>query len=297
MSRSKCCAASVWAVCVVVCVAELTAAAQVVPAGGDPSRRSTGADVAERNLAYSVGLPGVEDVNVARCLETLDRWARRVARETAVRGHAFRAQPEYYENSEAKFRMIQLVLTLQQDMGVGYDPVKRSVPSSEDLGDPSFFRDAKSAFLAGVLSDPNLGTCASLPVLVVAVGRKLGYPLFLVATKGHLFVRWDGDFERFNIEVAGEGVDFYPDEYYRGWPIGISEEEITSEGFLESMSADQEDALFLELRGYCLTANGKLAEGAFAFEQAAQIKPASANLRHLISRCRTHVAVAQGGGK
>ena len=29
------------------------------------------------------------------------------------------------------------------------------------------------------------GTCSSLPVLQVAVGRRLGYPLKLVTTKGH----------------------------------------------------------------------------------------------------------------
>ena len=33
----------------------------------------------------------------------------------------------------------------------------------------------------------------------MAVGRRLGYPLKLVTTKGHLFVRWEGAGERFNI--------------------------------------------------------------------------------------------------
>lgn len=35
---------------------------------------------------------------------------------------SFVQRPGYYENSEAKFKAIQLVLALKEDYGVGYDP-------------------------------------------------------------------------------------------------------------------------------------------------------------------------------
>ena len=45
-------------------------------------------------------------------------------------------------------------------------------------------------FIHGIIDGPG-GTCASMPVLYVAVGRRLGYPLKLVEARGHLLLRWD----------------------------------------------------------------------------------------------------------
>ena len=68
-----------------------------------------------------------------------------------------------------------------------------------------------------------------MPVLYVAVGRRLGYPLKLATTKGHLFARWDGlDHsypawrERFNIEGT-HGFSSYPDDYYKTWPFKLTD--------------------------------------------------------------------------
>ena len=97
-----------------------------------------------------------------------------------------------------------------------------------------------------------LGTCSSLPVLQVAVGRRLGYPLKLVATKGHLFVRWEGAGERFNIEAAGQGVNRFTDDYYRHWPLEITPAEEVAEGYLKSLTPPEELAVFLSIRGMCL---------------------------------------------
>jgi len=41
-----------------------------------------GVDIAEMNLLCAAGLPGAEDLDVDRCLATLDSWAARVRRET-----------------------------------------------------------------------------------------------------------------------------------------------------------------------------------------------------------------------
>ena len=253
--------------------------------------------VAEANLACAEGLPGAEGLIKEQCLGLLNQWARQVAVETARNEHWFREQPGYYEFSATKYRMIQLVLTLQQDLGVVYNPAKMSVPNGTDLSDPAFFRDASDVFLCGVLGPARKGTCASLPVLVVALGRRLGYPLRLVATKGHLFARWenpDGK-ERFNIEAAGQGVDFYPDDYYRSWPFPLSEREIEEEGFLRSLSSDEELALFLELRGYCLIANHRYSEALSALTLALDHRPRSMNLRRLVAHVRS-LETRVGGG-
>jgi regulator of sirC expression with transglutaminase-like and TPR domain len=42
-----------------------------------------------------------------------------------------------------------------------------------------------------------MGACVSLPSIVVAVARRLGYPVYLVNCSMHSFVRWDDGKERF----------------------------------------------------------------------------------------------------
>jgi hypothetical protein len=54
-----------------------------------------------------------------------------------------------------------------------------------------------------------------MPVLYVAQARRLGYPVSLVTTKGHLFDRWEGRGERFNVECTGHGMNRYDDAHYR----------------------------------------------------------------------------------
>src|ERR1035441_10188027 len=87
-------------------------------------------------------------------------------------------------------------------------------------------------------------------------------PLKLLTTKGHLFVRWEGGGERFNIEATGRGVNRFEDDYYRHWPFEISKAEEAAEGYLKSLSPAEELAVFLSIRGMCLRESGRLAEAA-----------------------------------
>jgi len=53
------------------------------------------------------------------------------------------------------------------------------------------FKNSRDLFLHGMVGSDNGGTCVSMPVLYVAVGRRLGYPMRLVLAKAHVFARWD----------------------------------------------------------------------------------------------------------
>jgi hypothetical protein len=128
-----------------------------------------------------------------------------------------------------------------------------------------------------------LGTCSSLPVLQVAVGRRLGYPLKLVTTKGHLFVRWEDAHERFNIEAAGRGVNRFTDDYYRHWPFEIAPTEVAAEGYLKSLTPPEELAVFLSIRGMCLREAGRRPEAAEAFAAAARLAPACRGYRVMLA--------------
>lgn len=173
-------------------------------------------EIALLNLACADGLPGTQDLDIGQCLRTLEEMASHVREETARHHYRYRQNPAEFENSEGFFRMLMLAVVLAEDFKITYDPARKAgaMAGSEHDG---FFADASSVFLHGLLGPKRQGTCSSMPVLYVAIGRRLGYPLKLVTTKGHLFVRWDGDRERFNVEATSHGLNRFQDDYYRHW--------------------------------------------------------------------------------
>ena len=231
-----------------------------------------GMDVAQLNLWSAEGLPGAEGVDVEASMTLLGNMAGRARTETERHIYRFKANPAEFENSEGFFRMIMLGVVLGEDFQVKYAAGKIGTAADAWTGD-GFFSDASRGFLHGLSGPRREGTCSSLPVLYVAVGRRLGYPLKLVTTKGYLFVRWQDGKERFNIEATSRGVNRFPDEYYRHWPLEVTEVEIAAEGYLKSLSPAEELAVFLSIRGMCLQEAGRYEEAATAFREAARFAP------------------------
>ncbi len=223
-------------------------------------------DVARMNLLCGLGLPGAENLNIAACLTRLDQWADHVRSETLRHLYQFRSNPGNYNNSEGYFRMLMLVTVLQQDFGVRYNPNRiREVD----------FKQSKDLFLHGLLGDGNGGTCVSLPVLYTAVARRLGYPVRLALTNAHVFCRWDSPADRFNIEATNQGMNSFPDEYYKTWPEKLTDAQVRANRYLLSLSPAEELACFLASRGHCLLDTGHPAEALAAYAAASALDPAS----------------------
>lgn len=240
-----------------------------------PAEQLANVDIAEMNLLCATGLPGAENLNIDHALATLDQWAARVKSET--NRHLYRVtDPRYadhYRHSEALLRAEMLLQVLQVDLGVKYD-----MTAAHNFA----FNDSRVAFIHGMIPTPGQttadtpgGTCASMPVMYVAVGRRLGYPLKLVITKGHIFARWDGKNhpnptwrERFNIEGSGDGFSSFEDDYYKTWPFKVTDREVRVNRYLISLTPTEEFAEFLAARGHCGRDNGKLAFAARCFEKA-----------------------------
>lgn len=96
----------------------------------------------------------------------------------------------------------------------------RAIPEiNHYLFDELKFQSVKTAdnpedlFLHTVL-DQKRGYCLSLSVLYLAVGERLGLPLYGVVVPGHFFVRYDDGKVRFNIETTARGGTA-EDAYYR----------------------------------------------------------------------------------
>jgi hypothetical protein len=168
-----------------------------------------------------------------------------------------------YPDSEGRFRVQAMVTHLQRDLGVRYHPDRRtesSVLRSED------------SFLYGILLGRG-GTCGSLPTLYAAVGRRLGYPIKLATTKGHLFCRWDAA-ERFNIEAAaGKGVHFYPDEHYRTGRFEMPPQTIAMCGYLQTLTPREEIAGLMCQRAECWMQERNYGEAVTAYAWAHELDP------------------------
>ncbi len=246
--------------------------AQLAALLASPVERLQSVEVARLNLVCAEGLPGAEGLAMDTSLAVLREMAARVRSETERHRYRFKANPAEFEGSEGFYRMIMLGVVLAEDFKIKYAPTKIGTAADAWTGD-GFFGDASQVFLHGLLGPKREGTCSSIPVLYVAVGRRLGYPLKLMTTKGHLFVRWEDGKERFNIEATSRGVNRFPDDYYRRWPLEVTEAEIAAEGYLKSLSPAEELAVFLSIRGMCLQEAGRYAEAATAFREAARFAP------------------------
>ncbi len=221
-------------------------------------------DIAEMNLLCATSLPGAENLDIDNAFGRLNDYAQRVRYWTDRSMWDFRQNPGKFENSEAKFRVLLLISVLQKDFGVHYN----------DRGERNCdFSSSKNPFIHGMVDDTNGGTCASMPVMYVAVGRRLGYPMSLVLAKTHIFARWDDGTERFNIEGTNPRFDDHPDSYYRKWPYPISDAELKQGWYLKPLTPAEELAVFLQNRAYCLMDNGQFKEAQIAFSRSYQLAP------------------------
>jgi hypothetical protein len=263
-------------------------------------------DIALLNLVAARGLPATESIDAPACLEKLDVWVARVRIETMR--HLYRFDPRAkepptefgYGNSLGRFLCYFLLQVLQEDCGVRYNPKRKFNPD---------FCEPADLFIHGILDEKGAGgTCASMPVVYVAVGRRLGYPLKLVEGREHVFFRWDdprgtlirwpnlGECwippDRFNVEGAGEGIAYHPDSYYVQWPRLWTEVDFSHGRYLRSLSAKEELAGFLIQRGECFWDIHQPGEAMKAYWFARKLAPDDFRYEWLHAK-RTHEYHAQ----
>lgn len=242
-----------------------------------PTDRVAGCDLARVNLLCAQGLPGAEGLDVEAALRVVDGWAMHAQRVIDQHEYQFEQAPGSYRGSKAYWRVLTLTTVLQLHMRVRYNP--------QLFDDPEAWieSDARDLFIHGLLGPRRVGTCASLPVLIVVIGRRLGWPMRLVRVPEHLFCRWDDEEtgERWNIECHGSGLVCHDDAHYRRWPRPWPEclkalEATRPPGralFLRSLEPAEEVAGCFVQRALCLLVHGRHIEASLAFKQAARLVP------------------------
>ncbi len=246
-------------------------------------------DIARMNLLSAEALPGAENLNVEACLATLDQWAQHIKAETDRNHHHFKEDQATYSNSEAFYKMLMMAVVLYEDYGVRYNPKLITSPEAT-AADDHFFVDSRDVLIHGLVGPQHLGTCSSMPILYIALGRRLDYPLKLVKGKGHLFIRWDSPTEKFDLDATGKGLNMENDEFYKKWPFPLTETDIQAEDYLKSLSAIEELSVFLSIRGECQTDNGQLGDALASFSLAYKLVPTWRGNQVMFAQARKRLA-------
>ena len=238
-------------------------------------------DIATVNLACSVGLPGAEVIDVPGCLAKLDEWAEGVRRITKQLIKTQFAQKAHLYNSRPLYRVVKMVQTLKTVFGVRYDPTKVNATPDNPF-------DLHEHFVHGPILGPG-GTCFTFPILLAAVGRRLGYPIRIAYNREHVFNRWDDPATgvSFNFDGAGADVTSHPDDHYRQWPEPLSPEVEENGGFLRSQTPRGELSMFLSRRAVHWETVGNYRRAAsapvLAFELS-NLRPQAAAIQLLAER-------------
>jgi len=211
-------------------------------------------DIGLMNLLCATGLPGAENLDVQECLKQMDGIADYVKAETQRHAYRFREHPEEFKHSEAYFRMAMLGTILIQDIGIQYNPAIAFPQLDGEKPTMAAAANAKDVFIHGLLADKHFGTCASMPVLYVAIAQRLGYPVNLASAKYHYYVRYeDWNNKHLNVEATMTQGFFTPtDDEYKYGQFPCTDGEIKEYGWLRPLTNKELLGHFLDTRAICL---------------------------------------------
>lgn len=244
-------------------------------------------DLGRLNLICARDADGTDRIDVELLTEELDRWAETARAAERRYRSSYERDPGRYDNSYAKFRAVNLALTVKEDFQCRYRKSLIASGAMDDVRSPRFFRNPDDVFIFGLLLNRR-GTCSSFPVLLVALGRRLGYPLYLKLARGHLFCCWDDGVERFNLDTNGDAVDTPTDEHYLSDPRyglkGLGRRTLQDDRLMVRLDNREAFSVFLETEGYSLEANGDISRAQDRYRLALRGRPRASHLRRLSAR-------------
>jgi len=193
-------------------------------------------DIIRMNLVLARELG--EKINISTYTQKVDKIAQHIKLNIEASEPFFEQNKEMFEGSREKWICVMIWQVLAEDFNIHYLKEK-----SEGLD----HSQAWQKFVHGLL-DKQQGTCCTMPVLYLAIGQRLGYPIKGVETTTHMFCRWEGkEDSKFNIETTSDrGMTFPSDETIAQW--SKCPQEYIDRGLLKTMNSRQLLAHFLLLR-------------------------------------------------
>ena len=256
------------------------------PADGTGDRRSVAqlislsdaeleqVDIVEMNIAVAREIPGLDKLDCAAYRKTVDVWTDQFRRWLPTTEHAFRQAPEKYKNDINFFRLGMLAQFLDEHVGVAY--VARQKQDQKRGVKEVRYTDPGHLLLHGLI-DTKQGTCATMPALHVAIGRRLGWPVTLACAKSHYVCRYDDGKVVHNIEATDTGHGGFAagsDSNYME-AEGISRKAVACGSDLRKLTAREMLGVFVQSRARYLADTNNPAPAARDYALAYTLFPKS----------------------
>ena len=132
-------------------------------------------DIVEMNIAVAQEIPGLDKLEYSKYRRIVDGWTNQFRQWLPTVGHAFHQDPGKYKNDINFFHLGMLAQFLDQSVGIAYNEKQKQIMLQDrKTGKKASVRytNAGDLLLHGLL-DTNRGTCATMPTLHVAIGRRL----------------------------------------------------------------------------------------------------------------------------
>jgi hypothetical protein len=236
-------------------------------------------DIVEMNVAVAREIPGLEKLEYGRYGRIVDGWAEKFRRWLPTVEHAFLAAPAKYKNDINFFRLGMLGQFLDTQVGIAYvEEQKRTQAEARKAGRHAdvFYTDPGHLLLHGLI-DTRRGTCATMPALHVAIGRRLGWPVGLACANSHYVCRYDDGKVVYNIEATDTGHGGFAagsDEDYLA-KEGVSRKAIAVGSDLRKLTAREMLGVFVQSRARHYADTGKARQAAQDYALAYALFPNS----------------------
>lgn len=206
------------------------------------------------NLVVARGIPELRNLDIASLAHIVDEWAGKI--ESGLRST---------ENADRNTKLYQHDRDLWRAGGMAVSVAGPSigVKYTADVLDPG---KPEQQFLHGVI-DGKQGTCATMPVLYMAIGHRLGWPIKVVVSRDHMWARWDDGRskggKRFNLEATSASSDGHEgsfnsvDDAYYAKALETPPIAIESGSDMGSLTGRQTLGVFLQARAGYWAAHGQ----------------------------------------
>ena len=194
------------------------------------------------NLTVAREIPRFADLDIRRYVQLADRWADDIRRRLPGAEAQFHRSPANWKNDIRFFRLGVVAWYVDEILRITY-------PDELARAEDALYVDPLDIFLNGLM-DRRRGSCASMPVLHVALGWRLGWPVSLACAGNHLFCRFDDGEVTHNIEATAfgrGGFRSHPDDYYRQ-QYRIPETAVSCGSDLRAVTAREMLGLFIAIR-------------------------------------------------
>jgi hypothetical protein len=119
----------------------------------------------------------------------------------------------------------------------------------------ALYSDANNIFLAGLLRTRR-GSCVSMPLVYLVIGRRFGFPVYLVAVGKHYFIRWEEPGYRMNIETTQvDKVWVTDDDLAYVEEEGLTPEQVSGSELRSLTNREVIGTLFFARQGHLTTRN------------------------------------------